>query len=158
MKTSWFLGLAVALTAIGCGTAAPPPSATAAQSGPAAAGTDLANGAADTAPAPDSAGGATAASDTVADATAAAFGDGAAASAVPDAVAVQEVAPVDVAPAEPCGIVPGKTLCDVQLQGYIHSNIKGLASSSPFETGFYLQNVLALHSQKYAVVMLGAWW
>lgn len=67
-------------------------------------------------------------------------------------------APEDTAPPEPCAQAVGKVMCNVESQGYIRDAASGLATETPFSPSFVLAEVMAKSTQKYAVVMLGAWW
>ncbi len=66
--------------------------------------------------------------------------------------------PPDTAPPEPCAQVVGKVMCNLESQGYIRDDASGLATEAPFSPSFVLAEVMAKSAQKYAVVMLGAWW
>ena len=95
----------------------------------------------------------TAATETAAEAAGTARAD----TTVAAADATEDAAAQDVAPAEPCGVTVGKTLCDTGLQGYIRNETTGLATEAEFAT-FTLAEVMAKTTQKYAVVVVGAWW
>ncbi|MBM4342771.1 MAG: hypothetical protein FJ100_05285 [Deltaproteobacteria bacterium] len=67
-------------------------------------------------------------------------------------------APEDAAPPEPCAQQVGKVLCNLEGQGYIRDETTGLATEAPYLPSFVLAEAIAKTTQKYAIVMLGAWW
>lgn len=82
-------------------------------------------------------------------------GQSAADTALDAALAAETIA--EIAAPVPCGAAVGDVLCDPPLQGYFRNETKGLATSADYGD-FNLQNVASSVSQKYIVVVNGAWW